>query len=137
MRLLKESRYVRLAKTLYRVLRNSRIPIFLHRKSNHIFTAWQHIVLLTIKQYEGKSYRMFAEWLVEAHYVRIFLQLSKIPHFTTLQKFADRVNNVMLGKIISSFVGTTGYRKTYLCGYRFNWIQYYACITGTILSEPN
>ena len=106
--MLKESRYVLLAKTMYRVLRNSRIPIYLHRKSNHIFTVWQHIVLLTIKQYERKSYRMFAEWLVEAHYFRIFLQLSKIPHFTTLQKFADRINNVMLGKIISSFVVLTG-----------------------------
>jgi hypothetical protein len=107
--MLKESRYVLLAKTMYRVLRNSRILIYFHRKSNHIFTVWQHIVvLLTIKQYEGKSYRMFAEWLVEAHYFRIFLQLSKIPHFTTLQKFADRVNNVMFGKIISSFVVLTG-----------------------------
>jgi Transposase DDE domain len=99
---------------MYRVLRNSRIPIFLHRKSNHIFTAWQHIVLLTIKQYEGKSYRMFAEWLVEAHYFRIFLQLSKIPHFTTLQKFADRINNVMLGKIISSFVVLSGTRRRHI-----------------------
>jgi len=114
--MLKESRYVLLAKTMYRVLRNSRIPIFLHRKSNHIFTTWQHIVLLTIKQYEGKSYRMFAEWLVEAHYFRIFLQLSKIPHFTTLQKFADRINNVMLGKIISSFVVLSGTRRHIFVG---------------------
>jgi len=60
------------------------------------------------KQYECKNYRMFAEWLIEAHYFRIFLQLSKIPHFTTLQKFADMINNVMLGKIISSFVVLTG-----------------------------
>ena len=116
--MLKESRYVLLAKTMYRVLRNSRIPIFLHKKSNHIFTVWQHIVLLTIKQYEGKSYRMFAEWLlVEAHYFRIFLQLSKIPHFTTLQKFADRINNnVMLGKIISSFVVLSGTRRRIFVG---------------------
>ena len=68
-------------------------------------------------------------WLVEAHYFRIFLQLSKLPHFSTLQKFADRINNVMLGKIISSFVVLTGTRRTYLCWYRFNRIQYYACIT--------
>ena len=60
------------------------------------------------KQYERKSYRTFAEWLVEAHYFRIFLQLSKLPYFSTLQKFADRINNVMLGKIISSFVVLTG-----------------------------
>jgi hypothetical protein len=33
---------------------------------------------------------MFVEWLVEAYYLSAFLQLRRIPHFTTLQKFADR-----------------------------------------------
>jgi hypothetical protein len=102
---LKESKYVRLASTIYRVLRKSRTPLFLHRKSNHVFTAWQHlVVLLTIRQYEGKSYRMFAEWLVEAYYLRMFLQLSHTPHYTTLQKFAARINGTLLEKIISSFI---------------------------------
>ncbi|MGA9840940.1 MAG: transposase [Nitrososphaeraceae archaeon] len=99
--MLKESRYVRLANTIYRVLKNSRIPLFLRRKSNHIFTMWQHLVLLTIRQYEGKSYRMFVEWLIEAYYLRLFLGLSRIPHFTTLQKFTERINNALLEKIIS------------------------------------
>jgi hypothetical protein len=62
------------------------------------------MVLLVIRQYEGKSYRMFSEWLVEAYYLRIFLQLSHIPHFTTLQKFTERINGTLLEKIISSFV---------------------------------
>jgi hypothetical protein len=93
---------------MYRVLRNSRIPLFLHRKSNHVFTMWQHLVLLTIRQYEGKSYRMFIEWLVEAHYLRLFLGLSQIPHFTTLQKFAGRISNTLLEKIISSFIVISG-----------------------------
>jgi hypothetical protein len=101
---LKESKYARLAFTIYRVLRNSRIPLFLHRKSNHIFSVWQHMVLLTVRQYEGKSYRMFAEWLVEAYYLRMFLQLSHIPHYTTLQKFSSRINGTLLERIISSFV---------------------------------
>ena len=102
--ILKESKYVRLANTIYRVLRNSRTPLFLHRKSNHVFSLWQHIVLLTVRQYEGKSYRMFAEWLFEAYYLRIFLQLSHIPHYTTLQKFSSRINGTLLEKIISSFI---------------------------------
>jgi hypothetical protein len=89
---------------MLRVLRNARIPIFLHRKSNHIFTVWQHMVLLVIRQYEGKSYRMFSEWLVEAYYLRTFLQLSHVPHFTTLQKFTERISGTLLGKIISSFI---------------------------------
>ena len=61
----------------------------------------QHMVLLVIRQYEGKSYRMFSEWLVEAYYLRTFLQLS---HFTTLQKFTERINGTLLEKIISSFI---------------------------------
>src|SRR5437868_14742431 len=88
---------------MLRVLRNARIPIFLHRKSNHIFTVWQHMVLLlVIRQYEGKSYRMFSEWLVEAYYLRTFLQLSHIPHFTTLQKFTERISGTLLEKVMSS-----------------------------------
>ena len=62
------------------------------------------MVLLTVRQYEGKSYRMFAEWLVEAYYLRMFLQLSHIPHYTTLQKFSSRINGTLLEKIISSFI---------------------------------
>jgi len=115
---LKESRYVRLANTMLHVLRNARIPIFLHRKSNHIFTVWQHMVLLVmIRQYEGKnSYRLFSEWLVEAYYLRMFLQLSHIPHFTTLQKFTERVNGTMLERIISSFIVLTNIRQILFVG---------------------
>jgi hypothetical protein len=92
-------------KELLSILRNARIPFFLHRKSNHIFTIWQHLSLLTIRQYEGKSYRMFTEWLVEAHYLRTFLKISsRIPHFTTLQKFTDRIAGTILERMISSFI---------------------------------
>jgi len=47
---------------------------------------------------------MFAEWLIEAYYLRIFMKLSHIPHYTTLQKFAEKINGKLLWKIISSFI---------------------------------
>ena len=56
---------------------------------------------------------MFADWLVEAYYLRLFLQLSRIPHYTTLQKFSDRINIIMLGKIVSSFILFTGTRHIF------------------------
>src|SRR5205085_4287033 len=91
---------------MFRILNKSRIPLFLHKKSNHIFTVWQHIVLLVLRQYEGKSYRMFVEWLIEAYYLRTsIIQLSHIPHYTTLQKFAATVSGTtILERIISSFI---------------------------------
>ena len=116
---------------MLRVLRNARVPLFLRRNSNHIFTVWQHnMVLLVIRQYEGKSYRMFSEWLVEAYYLRTFLQLSHIPHFTTLQKFTERISGTLLEKVISSsftiltkigqlFVGidSSGFKATHASEY--------------------
>jgi hypothetical protein len=56
------------------------------------------LLLVMIRQYEGKSYRMFVDWLVEAYYLRIALRLSYIPHYTTLQKFAARINGTILAK---------------------------------------
>jgi hypothetical protein len=56
---------------------------------------------------------MFADWLVKAYYLRLFLQLSRIPHYTTLQKFSDRINIIMLGKIVSSFILFTGTRHIF------------------------
>jgi hypothetical protein len=114
--MLKESRYVKLADTMFHVIKKARIPLFLHIKSNHIFTVWQHIVLLVLRQYENKSYRMFVEWLVEAYYLRVFLQLSIIPHYTTLQKFAARIDGTILERIIASFIlslRTTTIRKIF------------------------
>ena len=59
---------------------------------------------------------MFIEWLVEAYYLRLFLGLSRIPHFTTLQKFADRISNTLLEKIIFSFIVFSGCTKHIFAG---------------------
>ena len=98
------SKYIRLADQLLHILQYCRIPLYLQRRSNHIYTVWKHIVLVTLGQYEFKCYRKFIDRLVETYYLRVFLQLSKIPHYTTLMKFIDRINFMMLGMTISSFI---------------------------------
>ena len=110
---MEESRYVKLAKTMLNVLMRARVPLYMHRKSNHLYTVWQHLILLALRQYEGKSYRRFVDWLHEAYYLRMFLQLSKIPHYTTLQKFASRINGTLLYRIIASFILFTKIRKLF------------------------
>jgi hypothetical protein len=44
----------------------------------------------------------------EAYYPRLFLGLSRIPHFTILQKFTDRINISLLERVISSFIVLSG-----------------------------
>ena len=111
---MKESRYVKLARTMLNVLMRARVPLYMHRKSNHIYTVWQHIILLALRQYEGKSYRRFVEWLHEAYYLRMFLQLHRVPHYTTLQKFAERMNGTLLYRIVSSFILITRIRRMFV-----------------------
>lgn len=57
------------------------------------------------------------------------LSLSRIPHFTTLQKFADRVNRTIIQKIIHSFILLTRIRKLVLgidsTGFRLESGSYY------------
>ena len=112
---MKESRYVKMSMPMLQILKHSRISFFLHSKSNHIYTVWQHVIILSIRQYESKSYRMFIDWLIEAQYLRIFIQLSKIPHFTTLQKFAGRIAGTVLERIISSFILLTQVKHIFFC----------------------
>jgi hypothetical protein len=81
------------------------------------------MVLLVIRQYEGKSYRMFIDWLVEAYYLRIVLRLSHIPHYTTLPKFAARINGTILAKIISSFILSLIYVNRLFIGIDSSWFK--------------
>jgi len=131
--MVKESRYVKLAHTMLCILKNARmLSLFINSKSNHIFTVWQHLVLLTIRQYGSNSYRMFtAEWLVEAYYLRMFLKLSRIiPHFTTLQKFTDRITGTISRKNDHLFHYSSSCQcKEDILWNRHIWIQVYPLIT--------
>ena len=87
--------------------------IFIKRAIISIRYGNTHCTCYNKAEYEGKSYRMFTDWLVEAYYLRLFLQLSRIPHYTPLQKFTDKINIIMLGKIISSFIIFTDTRHIF------------------------
>jgi hypothetical protein len=61
--------------------------------------------------------------------------LSRIPHFTTLQKFTERINNALLEKIISSFIVISGTKHIFVgidsTGFRMTSAsQYYTDRTG-------
>ena len=133
--MLKESRYVKMANTMYRVLKNSRIPLFLHRKSNHVFTMWQHLVLLTIRQDQGKSYRMFVEWLIELITLDYFWDYHVfliLRHCRSLQTELKYITE----KIISSFIVISGTRRVFV-GNRFDRIQRLLMLHSIIPNEQD
>ncbi len=101
---MKSSRYIRMIRSMMQIIKRARVPPYLHCKSNHMYTVWQHLILLTLRQYESKSYRRFTSFLEECFGICESLDLSKIPHYTTLQKASTRLDVAMLQKILESFV---------------------------------
>ncbi|MFY3739732.1 MAG: hypothetical protein HMLIMOIP_000151 [Candidatus Nitrosomirales archaeon] len=82
---MKESRDMKLAKTMLNVLMRAGVPHYMHGKSNHIYTVWQHLILLAFRQYEGRSYRRFVEWGFLDQYKNSFSeQLSSLKPSNTL-----------------------------------------------------
>jgi len=99
-----KSFYVKMCRTMLRIITRCRIPRWNHLKSNHIYSVWTHLILLTLRQYESKSYRRFVYLLQECTGIQEYLGLSKIPHYTTLQKAAARLNGTILHKMLLEFV---------------------------------
>lgn len=111
---MKPSRYVRMARTMMQIIRRARVPPYLHKKSNRVYTVWQHLILLTLRQYERKSYRRFVEFLEESFGVVQYLGMSRIPHYTTIQKAAARLRHGMLLRMLESFVTYCQLRRMFV-----------------------
>ena len=94
-------------RTMMNIIKRARIPPYLHKTSNHVYTVWQHLVLLVLRQYENKSYRRYADFVQQC------LGLSAIPHYTTIQKAAVRLSHGMLLKILESFIISARIRKMF------------------------
>ncbi len=72
------------------ILQKRQVPLYAKKFSKKDFTTYQLLTLLIMKCHENKGYRAFVEWLEQSKIVK-WLKLKKIPHFTTLQKFATRL----------------------------------------------
>lgn len=75
------------------------VPVYNSRFSNKIFTNIQHLFLLVAKEHSNYGYRMFVESLYDSKIPK-YISLKHIPHFTTLQKFAKRLQAKVINRLI-------------------------------------
>ena len=99
----KESRYIRFCKAVRMVVKTSNLPKYTSKYSPKKYTVPQKITLLALKEYENKSYRHFRDWLIVSDKIVDILDLQDVPHFTTLNKFMNRVNTNVVQTIIGLF----------------------------------
>jgi len=99
----RKSRYISFCKAVRMVVKTSNLPKYTSKYSPKKYTVPQKITLSALKEYEDKSYRHFKDWLEVSTKIVDLLDLPEIPHFTTLNKFNNRINTRVVQNIIGLF----------------------------------
>jgi hypothetical protein len=112
------------------------LPPYLHPKSPKKFTQHQLVVCLVLKEFFTTDYRGITEILNDSSDMRNILELSEVPHYTTLQKAARRLTkkdtldklikeilriavetNIMKKKVHLSALDGTGFESHHISAY--------------------
>lgn len=72
------------------VLKRMDVPLYSSKFSKKTYTIHQHLLCLCIKEIQQQSYRDCRDFLDEFDRLQEILNLTTIPHFTTLQKCLQR-----------------------------------------------
>jgi hypothetical protein len=75
------------------------IPKYFRYVQKKTFNNFQHIFLLVVKEHTTYGYRKFVESLYDSK-IPLYIGLKHIPHFTTLQKFAQRLSANLIEKLV-------------------------------------
>jgi len=96
------NQYLRLVAGLMDVLAELDLPLYTSRFSRKDYTLHQHIILLVLRARERKSYRDFVVWLEVCDSLKLALDITELPHYTTLQKVAERLPPNLLEEVMTA-----------------------------------
>ena len=82
------------------------LPLYAHRFAPKKFTQPQLFACLVLKVHQREDYRGVCEMLADLPDLRQAIGLEKVPHYTTLQKAADRLlRGVEVQKLLETTLG--------------------------------
>lgn len=90
------SRNIRFIRAAFSIVKAIRITPYSCKYSKKIYTQYQLLVLILFKDYRNQHYRDFIEDIGDMASIQEELDLSAVPHFTTLQKFFSRIKTLYL-----------------------------------------
>jgi hypothetical protein len=133
---------MRICERIVELCKRAGIKKFSSKYSNRLYTNYQHIVLLVIKQKIGVGYECFIqEELVELPHVVEFLELKTLPHPDTLNKFALKIKQTFLELILLQATARTGIKKLILgqdgTGFKAKKISHYFVFRLEYLQRKN
>ena len=90
------SRNIRFIQAAISIVKSTHLKPYSCKFSKKVFTQHQLLVLVLFKDFRNQHYREFIEDIGDMEGVHEILNLSVIPHFTTLQKFISRIKTLYL-----------------------------------------
>jgi hypothetical protein len=103
----KEKFYIKFVEEILGALKREHVRKFPHRNDPKKVGVWANACLLALKAFEDKSYRFIVELVSMMPEILRILEIENAPHFTTLQKAATRLRDLLVKKLIASLVKTT------------------------------
>ncbi len=101
------SRNIRFIQAALSVVKSTRILPYSCKYSKRIYNQHQLLVLILFNDYRNQHYRDFIEDIGDMEQIQRELDLSTVPHFTTIQKFLRRIKTLYLritfGKTLNLF----------------------------------
>ena len=87
-------RFISFIKHAYSLVHSSRLASYSCKYSRREYTPHQLLTILLFKEYRKADYRTIIWDLEEMDRIQQVLELTTIPHFTTLQKFLGRIKPI-------------------------------------------
>src|SRR5674476_751382 len=95
------NRYIRFVELSSGLIKDSRIPLFSSKFSKKTYTQHQLPILLLLKEYLSEDYRDTVELTEIMDSLREKISLDEVPHFTTIQKFCQRIRSLTFTRLLN------------------------------------
>jgi len=97
------NKFKKVADLCYKLFRIAELKLYSCKFSKKKFSQFQHLFLLVYKQSRKFTYEELLTDVAGNSDLRAYLGLNKLPHYTTLIKFAGRLPYKLLDKLVLAF----------------------------------
>jgi len=98
-----KNKYKKVADLVYKLFKIAEMPLHFSKYSNKIYSNFKHLFLLVYKQFRKFTYEDLMTDLESNTELKAYLGFRKLPHYTTLIKFASGLSAEVLDKLVLAF----------------------------------
>jgi len=95
------NKYIKFIDLSLKTVQSFRLNLYSCKYSKRVYNQHQLRVLVLLKEYISTDYRDFVELIDLMSNIKEKLDLDKVPHYTTLQKFVFRIPSSLFNLILS------------------------------------